>query len=294
MRQVRLAAEAIKKARKPLIMAGHGIMLRAGPRISLGRLWRRPGFRLRTRCSVSAPFQSHPLGLGLMGMHGHKHVNDALDECDLLINIGARFDDRATGQVSGFAQNARRSRRYRPGGDREECADRRTRGRRRRRSAEAPDAEVEETRHDDWMAWIDSRRDRALDEALEERPAWPEPYTIIKSIAEATHGEAILTTDVGQHQMWAAQHFGFNYPDRWITSGGLGTMGFGLPSAIGAKIGRPDLEVWAVIGDGGFQMSLTSLPPRCRRTSTSTSRSSTTATSGWSVSGRTCSTPRTT
>ena len=109
------------------------------------------------------------------------------------------------------------------------------------------------------MAWIDSRRDRALDEALEERPAWPEPYTIIKTIAEATNGEAIVTTDVGQHQMWAAQHFGFNHPNRWITSGGLGTMGFGLPSAIGAKIGRPDLEVWAVIGDGGFQMSCNEL-----------------------------------
>src|SRR5215207_831560 len=109
------------------------------------------------------------------------------------------------------------------------------------------------------MAWIDSRRDRALDEALEERPAWPEPYTIVKSIAEVTNGEAIVTTDVGQHQMWAAQHFGFNHPDRWITSGGLGTMGFGLPSAVGAKIGRPDLEVWAVIGDGGFQMSCNEL-----------------------------------
>jgi acetolactate synthase-1/2/3 large subunit len=115
--------------------------------------------------------------------------------------------------------------------------------------------EVEARRHDDWMAWIDSRSDRALREALEERPQWPEPYTIVKAIAEATDGEAIVTADVGQHQMWTAQHFGFNHPDRWVTSGGLGTMGFGLPSAIGAKIGRPDLEVWAVIGDGGFQMS---------------------------------------
>ena len=213
---------------------------------------------MRSRCSVSARSRSRiPLGLGLMGMHGHKHVNDALDECDLLVNIGARFDDRATGQVSGFAQNAfvvhvdidpaeigKNVRTDVPVvGDAGEVL-------------KLLIPEVEDTRHDDWMAWIDSRRDRALDEALEERPAWPEPYTIIKSIAEATNGEAIVTTDVGQHQMWAAQHFGFNHPDRWITSGGLGTMGFGLPSAIGAKIGRPDLEVWAVIGDGGFQMSL--------------------------------------
>jgi acetolactate synthase-1/2/3 large subunit len=115
--------------------------------------------------------------------------------------------------------------------------------------------EIEERRYDDWTSWIDAQKDRTLSEALEDRPDWPEPYTIIKAIAKATNGEAIVTTDVGQHQMWAAQHFGFNHPDRWITSGGLGTMGFGLPSAIGAKIGRPDLEVWTVIGDGGFQMS---------------------------------------
>ncbi len=109
--------------------------------------------------------------------------------------------------------------------------------------------------HDEWVEWIFSRRDQALNKALENRPEWPEPYSIIKTIAEATNHEAIVTTDVGQHQMWAAQHFGFDHPNRWVTSGGLGTMGFGLPSAIGAKIGRPDLEVWTVIGDGGFQMS---------------------------------------
>jgi acetolactate synthase-1/2/3 large subunit len=106
------------------------------------------------------------------------------------------------------------------------------------------------------MGWIDGRRNRVLEAALEDRPETPEPYSIVKAIAEATKGEAIVTTDVGQHQMWTAQHYGFNHPDRWITSGGLGTMGFGLPSAIGAKLGRPDLEVWAVCGDGGIQMSL--------------------------------------
>jgi acetolactate synthase-1/2/3 large subunit len=256
MRQVRLAAAAIAKARKPLFMAGHGILL-SGASDLFRQLVEKTGIPVvNTLLGLGTFPESHPLGLGLMGMHGHKHVNDALDECDLLVNIGARFDDRATGRVSGFAPNAfivhvdidpaeigKNVRTDVPVvGDAAEVL-------------KVLIPEVAERRHDDWLAWIDSRRDRALSEALEERPEWPEPYTIIRAIAEARDGEAIVTTDVGQHQMWAAQHFGFDYPDRLITSGGLGTMGFGLPSAIGAKIGRPDLEVWAVIGDGGFQMS---------------------------------------
>jgi acetolactate synthase-1/2/3 large subunit len=260
MRQVRLAAEAIAKARKPLIMAGHGIML-SGATELFREFVEKTGIPVvHTLLGLGTFPESHPLGLGLMGMHGHKQVNDALDECDLLVNIGARFDDRATGQVSGFAPNAfvvhvdidpaeigKNVHTDVPVvGDAREVL-------------KLVIPEVQEGSYDDWMAWIDSRRNRALDEALEDRPEWPEPYSIIKAIAEATKGEAIVTTDVGQHQMWAAQHYGFNHPDRWITSGGLGTMGFGLPSAIGARIGRPDLEVWAVIGDGGFQMSCNEL-----------------------------------
>jgi acetolactate synthase-1/2/3 large subunit len=260
MRQVRLAAESIAKARKPLIMAGHGIML-SGATELFREFVEKTGIPVvHTLLGLGTFPESHPLGLGLMGMHGHKQVNDALDECDLLVNIGARFDDRATGQVSGFAPSAFV---VHVDIDPAEIG--------KNVHTDVPvvgDArevlkllipEVQEGSYDDWMAWIDSRRNRALDEALEDRPEWPEPYSIIKAIAEATKGEAIVTTDVGQHQMWAAQHYGFNHPDRWITSGGLGTMGFGLPSAIGARIGRPDLEVWAVIGDGGFQMSCNEL-----------------------------------
>ena len=260
MRQVRLAADAIAKARKPLIMAGHGIMLSGATKLFRAFVEKTGIPVVHTLLGLGTFPESHPLGLGLMGMHGHKQVNDALDECDLLLNIGARFDDRATGQVSGFAPNAfvvhvdidpaeigKNVHTDVPVvGDASEVL-------------KLLISEVQAERYDDWMAWIDSRRNRALDEALEDRPDWPEPYSIIKAIAAATNGEAIVTTDVGQHQMWAAQHFGFDHPDRWITSGGLGTMGFGLPSAIGAKIGRPDLEVWSVIGDGGFQMSCNEL-----------------------------------
>jgi acetolactate synthase-1/2/3 large subunit len=191
-----------------------------------------------------------------MGMHGHRHVNRALEECDLLVNIGARFDDRATGKLAGFATKAKIvhvdidpaeiGKNVRT--DVPVVGD-------AREALKLMVGEVEHRDHTAWRNWIDGERNVALETALEDLPETPEPYGIIKAIAEATNREAIVTTDVGQHQMWSAQHFGIRHGTRWITSGGLGTMGFGLPAAIGAKMGRPDLEVWAVIGDGGFQMS---------------------------------------
>ena len=192
-----------------------------------------------------------------MGMHGHREVNMALKECDLLVNIGARFDDRATGKVAAFAPNAsvihvdidpaeigKNVRTDVPvvGDAREVAQADARRGREPRRTTTG------------WPGFK-SQKDVALRAALDDRPDWPEPYTIIKEIARVTKGEAIYCTDVGQHQMWAAQHLGLDHPKRWMTSGGLGTMGYGLPAAIGAKMGRPDLEVWTIIGDGGFQMS---------------------------------------
>ena len=257
MRQVRLAAEAINSAKKPLIMAGHGILL-AGGTGEFHQFVERTGMPvIFTLLGLGCFPEDHPLALGLMGMHGHKHVNDALEECDLLVNIGARFDDRATGRIDGFAPNAKVV---------HVDIDPAEIGKNvmtdvpvvgdAREALRLLLSEVQERRHDSWMGWIDSRRDRVLEAALEDLPSTPEPYAIVKAIAKATNGEAIVATDVGQHQMWTAQHYGFNHPDRNITSGGLGTMGFGLPAAIGAKLGRPDLEVWAVVGDGGIQMSL--------------------------------------
>jgi len=256
MRQVRLAAELIGKAKKPLIMAGHGIILSKAEEI-FQRFAERTNIPvIYTLLGLGAMDEEHPLSLGMMGMHGHRHVNRALEECDLLVNIGARFDDRATGRVAGFAPNAKI---VHVDIDPAEIG--------KNIPADVPvvgDAgealkllvqEVDNGDHAAWMRWIDEQRDRVLEAALEDVPEWPEPYAIIKAISAATNREAIVTTDVGQHQMWAAQQLGVRYGTRWITSGGLGTMGFGLPSAIGAKMGRPDLEVWAIIGDGGFQMS---------------------------------------
>ena len=260
MRQVRLAADMINKAQKPLIMAGHGILI-SGAEKEFYQFVEKSGMPVAfTLLGQSCFPESHPQALGLMGMHGHKHVNAALGDCDLLVNIGARFDDRATGKIAGFAPNAKVI---------HVDVDPAEIGKNIHTNVpvvgDAREAlkllleEVQPRHHGEWRDWIESQRNRVLEAALEDYPEWPEPYTIIKAIRKATNGEAIVTTDVGQHQMWTAQHFGFDYPNRWLTSGGLGTMGYGLPSAVGAKVGQPDLEVWTVVGDGGFQMSFNEL-----------------------------------
>jgi acetolactate synthase-1/2/3 large subunit len=260
MKQVRLAADAIARARKPLVMAGHGIIL-SGAQAEFRTFAEKSGIPVMyTLLGLGAMDEYHPLSLGMMGMHGHRHVNRALEECDLLVNIGARFDDRATGKVAGFAPQAKIV---------HVDIDPAEIGKNIRADVpvvgDAREAlkllidEVVPGDHTSWRAWIEGERNIALERALDDLPETPEPYAIIKAISEVTNREAIVTTDVGQHQMWAAQHTGVKYGERWITSGGLGTMGFGLPSAIGAKMGRPDLEVWAIIGDGGFQMSSSEL-----------------------------------
>ncbi len=260
IRQVKLAADAINRAEKPLFMAGHGIML-SGAVDGFAKLVEKTGIPVAfTLLGQGCYPESKPLALGLMGMHGHRDVNKALEEADLLVNIGARFDDRATGKISGFAPRAdvvhvdidpaeigkNVETKVPVVGDAREVID-------------LLIDLVDEKQHDEWTAWIESQRNYVLEAALEDRPETPEPYTIIKAIAAASNGEAIYSTDVGQHQMWAAQHLGLDYPNRWLSSGGLGTMGYGLPAAIGAKLGCPDKEVWAICGDGGFQMSLNEL-----------------------------------
>lgn len=260
MRQVRLAAEAMAVAERPLIMAGHGVIL-SNAEAEFTEFVEKTGIpTIFTLLGLGAMDELHPLSIGMMGMHGHRRANRALDECDLLINFGARFDDRATGNLSGFAPNAKV---IHVDIDPAEIG--------KNVHADVPvvgdvkevlkllTPEVASGDHTAWRTWIEGQQNRVLRAALEDRPDWPEPYAIIKEIAQVTNHDAIVTTDVGQHQMWAAQHLGVKHGKRWITSGGLGTMGFGLPSAIGAKMGRPELEVWTIVGDGGFQMSGTEL-----------------------------------
>ncbi|HET8631148.1 MAG TPA: biosynthetic-type acetolactate synthase large subunit [Thermomicrobiales bacterium] len=258
--QIKTAARLLAAAERPVVMAGHGVAI-AGATEELRQLVE--------RCDLPVAFTLHGLGtlptghphaLGLMGMHGHAHVNHAVDKCDLLLNVGARFDDRATGRVDAFAPHAtiihididpaeigKNVRTDVPivGDARHVLA----------RLLE----HVEPTRHDAWRAEIAGWRVPPPAPDLHAETGTISPFALLAALRDATAGEAIVTADVGQHQMWAAQHLRVERPERWITSGGLGTMGFGLPAAIGAQLGRPDAEVWAVVGDGGFQMSLAEL-----------------------------------
>ena len=197
----------------------------------------------------------------MMGMHGEACVNSAIQEADLLLAFGMRFDDRVTGNLKTYAPHAKKIHveidpseigKNVHGG----------RGARRRPARHARGAAgriVPEKRHDAWLA--DDRR-RARRDALRatsstrrrQRPAATPPH-VIHDLWQTTDGDALVVTDVGQHQMWEAQYYQHEQPRTLITSGGLGTMGFALPAAIGAKFARPDDEVWVVAGDGGFQMT---------------------------------------
>ena len=238
---------------------------------------------------------SHPLNLGMMGMHGEAWVNTAIQEADLLIALGMRFDDRVTGNLKTYAPNAKKI------------------------HVDIDPAEFNKNVTVDaaisgdvgavvrgWMprladgrslrAGSTTSRELKGDSAVRDIQNLPDDghlYAahVINDIWRITEGKAVVVTDVGQHQMWEAQYYKHETPRSLITSGGLGTMGFALPAAIGAKMGRPDAEVWVVVGDGGFQMTMSRAGDAwCRRSSTSRSPSSTTATSAWCGSGRSSST----
>lgn len=255
-RQIRLAAQEIRNARKPLILAGHGIIL-SGAMDELKALAERAHIPVAlTLLGIGGFSQQHPLCLGMVGMHGFAHANRAIHEADLLIGVGMRFDDRVTGRVSEFAPNARIvhididpaeigknvETTVPVVGD-------------ARQALAMLVAEVEELRHDEWLASIDEWRRTPPFRPLG-NDAVLQPQYVLERLCELTQRCAVVTTDVGQHQMWAAQYYKCDTPNHWITSGGLGTMGFGVPAALGAAIGRPDAEVWAVVGDGGVQMTL--------------------------------------
>ena len=230
----------------------------------------------------------------MMGMHGEAWVNTAIQEADLLIALGMRFDDRVTGNLKTYAPNARKihvdidpaefnknvsvdaaiSGDVGRGG--REWLPRVRRGRPSRRG---------------WPHISDLKGDAAVRD-IQNLPDDGHLYAahVINDLWRITEGKAIVVTDVGQHQMWEAQYYKHDAPRSLITSGGLGTMGFALPAAIGAKMARPDAEVWVVVGDGGFQMTCASWRRSCRKSSTSRSASSTTATSAWCASGRSSST----
>ncbi|MFM7187506.1 MAG: biosynthetic-type acetolactate synthase large subunit [Armatimonadota bacterium] len=261
--QVKRAAELIAQAKQPVLYVGGGAKA-AGAEHLVQALAHKTGFPVTTTLHGLGAFpENDPLSLGMLGMHGTAYANLAVEHCDLLVAIGARFDDRVTGKVSAFAQNAKVIHFDIDPGEINKVrrADVSIVG----NCAEALEALlplVDETQDiSEWWAQLDAwRSDMPLEFNDGAQDGTLHAEWVIREIARLTDRNVVVTTDVGQHQMWAAQHFGMRSPRQFITSGGLGTMGFGLPAAIGASFGvGPDKDVWCISGDGSFQMCIQEL-----------------------------------
>ncbi|MBU8905085.1 acetolactate synthase large subunit [Desertibacillus haloalkaliphilus] len=254
--QIRKLAEAVSEAKKPVILAGAGV-LHAQAFDELYDYAVQQNIPVANTLLGLGSFPGeHELSLGMAGMHGTYTANMAIHQSDLLISIGARFDDRVTGNLAHFAPNAKVAH---IDIDPAEIG----------KNVEAQIPVVGDAREalKELVALEAERGNNAVwseevQRLKEEYPLWYKeeggtikPQQLIESIYKVTNGEAIVTTDVGQHQMWAAQYYKFNKPNRWVTSGGLGTMGFGFPAAIGAQFAEPHTPVVSVVGDAGFQMT---------------------------------------
>ena len=260
-KQVRQAAKALAAARRPVIYAGGGV-ISANASAELIELVRAGHFPITcTLMGLGAFPAPDPQWLGMLGMHGTRAANYAIDEADLIVAIGARFDDRITGKLSEFAPRAKfvhididpaEISKNVPAhipivGDARNILSKLV--------VEYRALEPDDGRLEEWWARIDHWRERYPLAYEDTTDAEIRPQFMIQAIAEATDNDAIVTSDVGQHQMWTAQYYDFPQPRRWINSGGLGTMGFGLPAALGAKVGCPDAQVVVVSGDGSIQMN---------------------------------------
>jgi acetolactate synthase I/II/III large subunit len=258
-KQIRLAAKALANARRPVIYAGGGTVGASPELVELAT-----SDRLPVTCTVmglGAFPASHPQWLGMLGMHGTRTANYAMDEADLIVAIGARFDDRVTAKLSEFAPHAKF---VHIDIDPAEISKNvpahipivgYTKNILPRLTAEYRALEADPSRLDEWWHRIGSWQERYPLSYADSTDAEIKPQYMVQALYEASEGNAIVCSDVGQHQMWAAQHYHFDKPRRWINSGGLGTMGFGLPAAMGAKVGCPDDTVVCITGDGSFQMN---------------------------------------
>ena len=257
--QIKKAAKLINEAQQPLIIAGKGVSI-SGAHTELKQLAETAQIPVVTTLLGIGCFpESHILSLGMLGMHGTVYANMAVSAADLIIAIGMRFDDRATSKVSGFAPRAHIihididpteiGKNVRVDvpivGDVKNVLN-------------ALNKLITSNQHIDWIRQTeDWRREHPSAEIRDSDGLLPQ--FVIRKIYEVTRGEAIIVSGVGQNQMWAAQHYWYNKPNSLLSAGGLGAMGFELPAAMGAKVGRPDEIVWCIAGDGGFQMTIQEL-----------------------------------
>ncbi|MBV9214489.1 MAG: biosynthetic-type acetolactate synthase large subunit [Actinobacteria bacterium] len=260
-KQIKLAAKALANARRPVIYAGGGVV-NADAAHELVELCTSDRFPVTCTVMGLGAFPApHDQWLGMLGMHGTRTANYAMDEADLICAVGARFDDRITGKLSEFAPRAKfihldidpaEISKNVPAhipivGDAKRVLPKLTR--------EYRALEADSARLDGWWERIRGWQERYPLGYDDSEDSEIKPQYMVQAMYEATGGDAIVTSDVGQHQMWCAQYFHFSRPRRWINSGGLGTMGFGLPSAIGAKVACPDDTVLCLAGDGSLQMT---------------------------------------
>ncbi len=261
-RDIDRALDLLHGAQRPLILAGQGVIASGATRAVLELAERAQIPIAMTLLGLGGIPASHPLNLGMMGMHGEAWVNTAIQEADLLLAFGMRFDDRVTGNVKTYAPNARKihveidpaeiNKNVRV--DVAIIGD-------LRQTVEGLLPRVGACDRGEWLRHIDGLKGDAAVRDIKNLHDSGHLYAahVIHDLWRETQGGAVVVTDVGQHQMWEAQYYHHDTPRSLITSGGLGTMGFALPAAIGAKMARPDAEVWVVAGDGGFQMTMAEL-----------------------------------
>jgi len=252
------AAELIDRAKRPVILAGHGIV-KAEATTLLRALVVKTGMPVAATLLGLGGFPAtHPLSLGMMGMHGEAWVNQAIQEADLLVALGMRFDDRVTGKLDTYAVNAKKIHCELDPAEINKIvrADVALVGD-VRETIEALLPLVEARDHHDWMARITELKGDSAVRDIQQMPPAGKLYAahVMHDLWRITEGKALVVTDVGQHQMWEAQYYKHDYPRKLVTSGGLGTMGFALPAAVGARFAAPDDEIWVIAGDGGFQMT---------------------------------------
>jgi len=266
VKQIRQAAKALAAARRPVIYAGGGVIL-ADAGEELTAFCRADRFPVTTTLNGLGGFPApDPQWLGMLGMHGTRTANYAMDEADLICCVGARFDDRITGKLSEFAPRAKF---IHIDVDPAEISknvpahipivgDARNVLKKLLKEYRALDA-TDPSRMDEWWSRIEGWRKAHPLRYDDSSDGEIKPQYMVQALYEATGGDAIVCSDVGQHQMWAAQYYHFDKPRRWINSGGLGTMGFGLPAAMGAQVGCPEATVVCISGDGSIQMNMQEL-----------------------------------